>query len=203
MYEIGQDFDEDLLIDELLGYDEEDEYLLGQDPRAMARRFIAARKARARPRRARAPRGMARIPRMPMAAPRAVAAKQVAESMLVKERSPTKARELVLGFDSVANVAAAATANITSRPQVVFRPDRLVVAESIAASFLVNDLRVGKNSQLISGTAVPAEACSSRSVGVGLKCDTAQVSQDIVLNVTNVSLGALRFNAALIGPSLE
>jgi hypothetical protein len=33
--------------------------------------------------------------------------------------------------------------------------------------------------------------------------DTTQISQDIVLSVTNISAGALRFNAALIGPSVE
>jgi hypothetical protein len=109
----------------------------------------------------------------------------------------------MLGFDSVSTIAAAATTNVTSRPQLTFRPDRFVVAGSIAASFLVNDLKIGKNSQFLAGVAVPGEAFGQQAVGVRLKLDTAQVSQDIVINVTNTSAGALRFNAVMIGPAVE
>lgn len=117
--------------------------------------------------------------------------------------APTRAREYVMGIDSVATIAAAATLSISSRPQVIFRPDRLVVPSTIAGSFLINDLRVGKNSQFVNATAVPAEAFTQGAVGVRLKMDTTQISQDIVVSVTNISAGALRFNAALIGPSVE
>jgi hypothetical protein len=122
---------------------------------------------------------------------------------MLRTRAPTKGREYVLGFDSVTTVAAAATAVITTRPQVVFRPDRLVIPASIAPAFLLNDLKVGKNSQFAAATAVPAEVFTQGAFGVRLKNDTAQVSMDIILNVTNISGGALRFNAALIGPAVE
>lgn len=121
----------------------------------------------------------------------------------LRTRPPSKGREYVMGLDTVATVAAGATATITSRPQVVFRPDRLVVPASIASSFLINDLRVGKNSQFVNATAVPAETFTQGAFGVRLKLDTAQVSQDIVMSVTNVSAGAVRFTAALIGPAVE
>lgn len=121
----------------------------------------------------------------------------------LRTRPPTKGREYVMGLDSVANVAAGATAIITTRPQVVFRPDRLVVPASIAPSFLINDLRVGKNSQFVSATAVPAETFTQGAFGVRLKMDTAQISQDIILSVTNISAGALRFLASMIGPAVE
>ncbi len=121
----------------------------------------------------------------------------------LRTRAPSKGREYVMGLDTVTTVAAAATAVITSRPQVVFRPDRLVIPASIASSFLVNDLRVGKNSQFVNATAVPAETFTQGAFGVRLKLDTAQVSQGIVISVTNVSAGALRFTAALIGPAVE
>ena len=122
---------------------------------------------------------------------------------VLRTRAPTKGREYPLGFDSVATVAAGATAIITTRPQVVFRPDRLVVPASIASSFLINDLRIGKNSQFVSATALPAEVFTQGAFGVRLKMDTAQIAQDITLNVTNTSAGALRFTAALIGPAIE
>jgi hypothetical protein len=121
----------------------------------------------------------------------------------LRMKAPSKGREYVIGFDSVATVAAAATAILTSRPQVVFRPDRMVIPASIAPAFLINDLKVGKNSQMVNSTAVPAEAFTQGAFGVRLKMDTAQISQDITLSVTNISAVATRFNAALIGPAVE
>ncbi len=125
------------------------------------------------------------------------------QGQMLRTRAPTKGREYVMGFDSVATIAAGASAIITTRPQVIFRPDRLVIPASIASSFLLNDLKVGKNSQFVAATAIPAEAFTQGAFGVRLKLDTAQVSQDIILNVTNTSGGALRFTAALIGPAVE
>lgn len=122
---------------------------------------------------------------------------------MLRTRAPSKGREYFMGFDSVATVAAGATAIITTRPQVIFRPDRLVIPASIAPSFLINDFKVGKNSQMVAATAVPAEAFTQGAFGVRLKSDTAQVSQDVILNVTNISAGALRFLATLIGPAVE
>lgn len=121
----------------------------------------------------------------------------------LRVRPPTSAREYVMGIDSVNTVAAAASLSIASRPQVVFRPDRIIVPSTIAGSFLINDLKVGKNSQFVNSTAVPAEAFTQGAVGVRLKMDTAQISQDLVVSVTNISAGALRFNAAIIGPAVE
>ncbi len=121
----------------------------------------------------------------------------------VAVRGPDKAREQFLGLDSVTTIAAAATVNVTSRPQVTFRPDRLVIAATVAASFLINSFFIGRNNQSIGNVAVPAEAFTQGAFGVRLKLDTAQISQDVVLNVTNTSAGALRFNAVLIGPSVE
>lgn len=123
---------------------------------------------------------------------------------VVRSSEPTKSREQILGFDSgVAGVAAGATLNVVSRPQVVFRPDRLVIPATIAAAFLLNDIRIGRSSQLTSGNPVPCEAFGQTAFGVRLKMDTAQVSMDVALNVTNISAGLLRFLACLIGPSVE
>ena len=122
---------------------------------------------------------------------------------VLRQGQPSKAREIVMGIDSVATIAAGATANVSGQPQIVFRPDRIVIPSTIAGSFLINDLKVGKNSQFVNGTAVPAEAFTQGAFGVRLKMDTLQISQQVIFNVTNTSGGALRFNAALIGPSVE
>lgn len=134
---------------------------------------------------------------------RATLAKRVRGGAILREAPPTKARQYPLSIDSVATIAAGATSIITTRPQVIFRPERLVVGQAIAPSFLINDLRVGKNSQFVNAGSVPAEGFSHQAQGVRLKCDTAQVGSDIVVSVTNTSGGALRFTAMLIGDAVE
>jgi hypothetical protein len=122
----------------------------------------------------------------------------------VSVATPSEGRLLTLGLDSVANVAAAAQATVNSQPQVVFRPDRLSIPLSVSVNFLVNDLKIGKNSMLISATGIPAEAFSHDAAGVGMKMDTAQVSQIISITVTNLdAVNPHRFSASLIGPSVE
>lgn len=182
---------------EVEGLDDDFYEVEGQDPDEV---FLMGRRKRGRRRRGRGRgRGRAlarRAPRRPSTAFRGQAAG-------VSIAEPTKGRILSLGFDSVATIAAAAQSTVNSQPQVVFRPDRVIVPNSIAPSFLINDLKIGKNSMFISATAVPAQAFSHDAAGVGLKMDTAQVSQIISITVTNISAGALRFIAALTGPSVE
>lgn len=134
---------------------------------------------------------------------RAVAARRAMGGALVQQRGAVKAREAVLGFDSGANIAANANQRIPAQPQVVFRVDRLVVPSDIAGSFTIDDLIVGKNSQFAAAAPVPARIFQENGVGVTLRGDTAQVSQIITLSVTNQSGGALRFRAAVVGPSIE
>lgn len=181
MYEIAGDED----YETLLGYQEimganDLSYLLGANPAAAAQ---AAAKASALKKAAQA---------------------RAAGGAVVADQAPTKARNLPLGFDSVTDVTKATSARITSRPQVTFRPDRLVVAAAIAEFFLIDDLKIGKNSQLISGDSIPAEAFSNLSVDVGMKMDTANIGIDIVLTVSNIDADAdHRFNGTLIGPAVE
>lgn len=135
--------------------------------------------------------------------------KSVAEDALARSAAvvryggPTKAREYPLGFDAGALVAAAATAIINSQPQVAFRVERLVIPSDIAGSFVVNDLLVGKNSQFANNTPVPARVFDEGAFGVRLKADTAQVTMNVTLNVTNVSGAGIRFRAAIIGTAVE
>jgi hypothetical protein len=173
---------------EVEGQDDPDEVFL------MGRRRRRRRRGRGRGRRA-APRS-----RKPARRP-STAFRGQASGVAMTE--PTKGRVLSLGFDSVSTIAASAQSTVSSQPQVTFRPDRVIIPDSIAPSFLLNDLKIGKNSMFISATSVPAQAFSHDAAGVGLKMDTAQVSQIISMTVTNISAGALRFYAALTGPSVE
>lgn len=125
------------------------------------------------------------------------------DAVVVQQRRDMKLREYPLGFDSLAPVPAAATATIATQPQVLFRVERLVVPSDIAGAFVVEELTVGKNPQLASLTAVPARIYDERAVGVRLKGDTAQVSMNVSLRVTNVSGAAVRFRAAVIGAAID
>jgi len=108
-------------------------------------------------------------------------------------------RQLVIGFDSVAALAINTPTNVLAQPQLLFRPERIVVPQAIAPAFVINDVRVGKDSQFLVGTLVPAECFSSTAFGVRMKMDTAQINSTISVNVTNIGAAALRFFAAMFG----
>jgi len=78
-----------------------------------------------------------------------------------------------------------------------------VIPSDIAGALLVNDLKVGKNSQFATQGPVPARVYSEFGVGVDMNLDTAQISQQISLNVTNTSGAAVTFNAAILGTAVE
>jgi len=133
----------------------------------------------------------------------AIAERRAQAGALLTERHPTRAREYPLGFVSAAAVPAGGFARITTRPQVPFRLDRLVVPSDLAGLFTIDDVKVGKNSQFAAEGSVPARIFQENAVGVCLKGDTAQVSMDVTLSVTNISGAAAFFRAAIIGPAVE
>ncbi len=129
--------------------------------------------------------------------------KLAASSLLTRTAAPTKAREYPLGFLSDAQIAAGAQVRVISRPQIVFRGERLIIPSDIAGQFSINDIIVGKTSQKVSTTPVPGRVFDERGVGVRMAMDTAQISQDIVLDVTNIGGAAATFRAAIIGAAVE
>ena len=98
-----------------------------------------------------------------------------------------RARELVLGFTSGVAVPHGATAIITNRPQVAMQGKRLIVPSNVAPHFIINDLKVGKDSQFTASGPVPAVTFQENAVGVALYIDPALIAQDISLNVTNIA----------------
>jgi hypothetical protein len=132
----------------------------------------------------------------------ALAQRRVQEGAILKDVSPTKAREYILGFDSTA-VPGSTSANITKRPQVIFRPERVVIPSSVGVDFQVVDIKVGKNSQFSASGEVPAVVFAETSFGVRLKMDTCQVSMDVTISVRNTNAAQRNFTAAIIGPAVE
>lgn len=175
--------------DDLLGWED----IVGQDDDLLGTELVGAS--------VRAPNINARS----RAAQFALAMKAAAGKKLVQTRGPTKSRQYVLGYAS-ASLAAAGTETITRRPQVPFKGRRLVVADTAVGgpdAFTITDIRVGKNSQLVTTDAIPAAAFSSSSFGVDLDLDTCQVTMDLSIAVSNISAAAATFRAAMIGDAIE
>jgi hypothetical protein len=123
--------------------------------------------------------------------------------LVLKETQPTAARTFPLGFISNGAVPAGASVTIVSRPQVLFKGMRLVVPSDVAGDFSIDDVKVGKNSQFVAEGAIPARILQENAVDVGFELDTAQISQDVTLSVTNISGVARVFRAGLIGRAAE
>lgn len=143
---------------------------------------------------------------LPEAVRNAILAQQLGQNAaVISSPGPTKARRYILGFDSgVALIPNGGTVPVINRPQVVFKSERLVVPSDIAGGFVLNDVVVGKNSQFASNSVgVPARAFDERAEGMMLAMDTAQISQDIIINVTNISGAPARFRASIAGPAVE
>jgi hypothetical protein len=132
----------------------------------------------------------------------ALASRRVQEGAILRDVNPTKAREYVLGFDSTA-VPGSTSANITKRPQVIFRPERVIIPGNVGVDFQVVDIKVGKNSQFSASGEVPAVVYSEAAFGVRMKMDTCQVSMDVTISVRNTNAAQRNFTAAIIGPAVE
>lgn len=134
---------------------------------------------------------------------RALADKIAQGSTLVKERPANKGRTVPLGFDSETPVDPGIPRRIIARPQVVFKGLRPVVSTDIAGSFIILDIIVGKNSQFAASGGIPARTFEGNAFGVELDLDTAQIGQDVIMVVQNISATPTRFIATLIGKSVE
>jgi len=128
--------------------------------------------------------------------------RRVQSGTLLRSVSPRSSREYALGLGST-SVAGNSSANINVQPQVIFRPERLVVPSNIAVDFLITDIKVGKNSQLVSTGALPAVMFTENAFGVRLKMDTAQISMFVTISVTNQNPNARNFQGGLVGPAVE
>jgi hypothetical protein len=111
-------------------------------------------------------------------------------------------REFPMGF-GLTPVAAGANVIINANPQVNFRPSRLVIPDSVAPSFMINDFKIGMRSQLVAPGALPAQSFTQEAVGTAMALDTVNVGQFVTLDVTNVSTQTVNFSASLFGTTLN
>jgi hypothetical protein len=128
--------------------------------------------------------------------------RRVQDGAILRSVPPRNAREYALGLGST-SVTGNSSANINVQPQVIFRPERLVVPSNIAVDFLITDIKVGKNSQLVSTGALPAVMFTEQAFGVRLRMDTAQISMFVTVSVTNQNVQSRNFQGGLVGPAVE
>jgi hypothetical protein len=133
----------------------------------------------------------------------AVAMRMAQQGAVIRQQAPLVSRDYPIGFDSGTPIDAGGTLSITVQPQVLFRAERFVVPSDIAGQFLINDIKVGKDSMLAAAGSLPARAFDERAVGVRMMLATSQVSQQIIVSVTNIGGAPQRFNAVIFGKAIE
>lgn len=102
-------------------------------------------------------------------------------------------------IDSITNVNPGTSRSITTNPQKLFKPERLVVPSNLASLFTIDDIKVGTRSQFAANGSLPASTFSEQAVAVPLDIETVQAAIDLVTDVTNISGGAVRFRGSWIG----
>jgi len=139
-----------------------------------------------------------------MAFIRQLAAKNAA---LLVDRPMNKARELPLGFpvatlDANGTAASPTAALSLTSPQVIYRGRRLFVVPSAQGVCIVQDLKIGKDSQLTNSEPLPAEMFSPLSFGGDMNLDTAQVSMIVALFLGNIGTAAISVSAGIQGTAI-
>ena len=135
---------------------------------------------------------------------RQLAAKNAA---LLVDRPMNRARELPLGFPvatlDAGGTAASPTAALSlTQPQVLYRGRRLFVTPSAMGVCIVQDLKIGKDSQLVAAEPLPAEMFSPLSFGGDMNLDTAQVSMIVALFLGNIGSAAISVSAGFQGTAV-
>jgi hypothetical protein len=133
---------------------------------------------------------------------RAVAARKLAGSQVLTEKAPVSSGVQPIGFNQ-AGVVAGTQATITTQPQTWFKPMRLIVGESIAPFFTIDNIICGNKSQLPAATSLPAEAFIPQAQAVVLDLDTVNPALNLTLLCTNISGVTQNFRAMFVGKEVS
>lgn len=116
----------------------------------------------------------------------------------VMKRGLDRRRRYPLGFVPT-SIAAATSSAIPAAPQNLFRPERLVIPSDIAFDSGVRDIKVGNQSQLVQSVEVPGALFSEVAINTGVTFDTAEVGNQVSVDIRNKSALAFEFSAGLVG----
>jgi hypothetical protein len=122
---------------------------------------------------------------------------------LAVEKGYTKARRFPFGLQADGVTPAGSPGNVTRRPQTPIKVQRLVVPSNIGLAFVITDIKVGKDSQLVGSDPIPAITFAENAVAVELTGDTANVGHDVTIAFANISGAPQQFRAVIIGAAVE
>jgi len=129
---------------------------------------------------------------------RAIASRKLAGAQVLSPRKPSSSGVQAIGFFQAA-VAAATQATVTTQPQTWFKPMRLVVPESIAPFFTIDNIIVGNKSQFPSPIPLPGEGFVPNAEAVVMDLDTVNPALNLTIQATNISGVAQNFRAMFVG----
>ena len=116
----------------------------------------------------------------------------------VVDRNLDRRRRYPLGFVPT-DIDAGTSAAIPAAPQNLFRPERLVIPSDIAFDAGVRDIKVGNQSQLVQSVEVPGALFSEVAINTGVTFDTAEVGNQVSVDIRNKSANNFEFSAGLVG----
>lgn len=148
--------------------------------------------------------GADETPGLSPAVAQAVLAQRLAQNtVLVRNETPNKSSDTVLGFPATP-ITTLQMLGVQADVQEVFAPRRLLIPSDIAGLFDVYDVKVGNKSQFASSSnPVPGRAFVENGTGIGLRGDTAQISQKITIMAQNISGATATFRACVFGPGVD
>ena len=124
----------------------------------------------------------------------------------VRRTKYTRDRGLIMGLGSQ-TIATGVTAPFLGSPQVLFRAKRVIItATGVSATIddiVVEDIKIGKNSQLVTAAGFPAAGFSPTAFDIGIKFDTASPGIDIVVECTNNDVADAVVTVGMFGYAAE
>ena len=107
-------------------------------------------------------------------------------NQMVDRGEPRFANRMLLPMSSGVAILPGTTAQVTARPQgIAFRPERVIIG-NVPADWVVNDIKVGNESQLAQSGDLPGEMFSATTVDGFVTFRTVQSAMDFVMQVTYI-----------------
>jgi len=125
---------------------------------------------------------------------------------LVEHPAPTQADRWILPMSTGVPILPTQSAQITGRPQAqAYQCNRFVISNSGtsggAADWIVNDIKVGNQSQFVQSGDVPGDMFATNAIDTFVRFQTAQTAMDVVVVVTYIGLNesGVPFFGAMLG----
>lgn len=119
-------------------------------------------------------------------------------AVAIKTRRLDRRRRFPIGFVTTL-IGPGDQAVVPAAPQNLFRPERVVIPSDIAFDLLVQDIKVGNSSQLVSGAPIPAAVFSEVAVDTHVHFKTAEIGSQISIVIQNISDQEVLFRGAMFG----